>query len=363
MYSFYLSSFSVCFSRFQTVDQLQQFLDTPTQPSIEYLEQLCSPAATSKPFYVFHYDSFVALQCDTLNTAQNYDMMHLITPQELRAQLQYELAHYYLHTKQYVLARESAAACNTSLQAIPVGVTRFFCHVRAEELEGLLQACGISAQQQTLLERFHQSLLNNYADIVSILRQDNRAREIPLVSRRNVELDIEGAISTGLLKEMPQLLLHVAALNVVRTVFEWGNIFGSVEYFEKYHDMDYMPPIMEAMQDALTYCSHTEKSALKHFLIDCVMHQQQKQHTEQSRQLMLTLRGMPILSAEEQVDLKEQLVQASLPVLSNSLATLNDWICHSKSKLKNCKVNLFVTPKSFSCSDPRGRCCSGAPAD
>ncbi|TDG41538.1 hypothetical protein AWZ03_012044 [Drosophila navojoa] len=318
-------------SMFQTVDQLQQFLDTPTQPSIEYLEQLCSPAAASKPFYVFHYDSFVALQCDTLSTAQNYDLMHLITPQELRAQLQFELAHYYLHTKQYVLAREAAAACNASLQAIPAGATRYFCHVRAEELEGLLQACGISAQQQTLLERFHQSLLNSYADIIPILRQDNRAREIPLVSRRNVELDIEGAISTGLLKEMPQqLLLHVAALNVVRTVFEWGNIFGSVEYFEKYHDLDYMPPIMEAMQDALTYCSHAEQSALKHFLIDCVLHQQQKQQMEQSRQLLHTLRGMAIFSSEELVDLEEQLVQASLPVLSNSLATLNDWICHSK---------------------------------
>lgn len=281
---------------------------------------------------MFHYDSFVALQCDTLSTAQNFDIMHLITPQELRAQLQSELAHYYLHTKQYVLARDSAAGCNSNLQALPPGMTRFFCHIRPTELEGLLQACGISAQQQTLLERFHQSLLNSYTDIVSILRLDNRAREIPLVSRRNVELDIEGAISTGLLKETSQLLLQVAALNVVRTVFEWGNIFGSVEYFEKYHDLDYMPPFMEAMQDALAHCSHSEQAALKHFLIDCVLYQQQQQQLEQSRQLLHTLRGMGIFSKEELVDLDEQLVQAALPVLSNSLATLNDWICHSKSR-------------------------------
>ncbi|XP_062129370.1 integrator complex subunit 8 [Drosophila sulfurigaster albostrigata] len=315
---------------YQTVDQVQQFLETPTQPSIEYLEQLCA-SANSKPFHVFHYDSFVTLDCDHMNSTQNYDMMRLISPQELRAQLHYELAHYYLHTKQYMLAREAAAACNSNLQALPANATLFFCHIRPAELEGLLQACGISAHQQTLLERFHQSLLNNYTDIVPILRLDNRAREIPLVSRRNVELDIEGAISTGLLKETRLLLLQVAALNVVRTIFEWGNIFGNVEYFEKYRDMDCMPPIVEAMQDALTHCSAKEQTALKHFLIDCVLHQQQEQQQQdQSRQLLLTAKEMGIFSAEEMLDLDEQLMQSTQPVLSNSLATLNDWICHSK---------------------------------
>ncbi|KAH8300099.1 hypothetical protein KR044_009802 [Drosophila immigrans] len=318
---------------YQTVDHVQLFLETPTQPSIEYLEQLCTSAST-KPFYVFHYDSFVTLECDHMGSTQNYDLMRQITPHELRAQLHYELAHYYLHTKQYMLARESAAACNSNLQALPSsgGATLFFCHIRPAELEGLLQACGISAHQQTLLERFHQSLLNNYADIVSILRLDNRAREIPLVSRRNVELDIEGAISTGLLKETRLLLLQVAALNVVRTIFEWGNIFGNVQYFEKYRDMDCMPPIVEAMQDALTHCTVAEQAALKHFLIDCVLHQQQEpqQQQDQSRQLLLTAKEMGIFSSEELLDLDDQLLQSTQPVLNNSLATLNDWICHSK---------------------------------
>ncbi|KAH8370057.1 hypothetical protein KR093_002027 [Drosophila rubida] len=326
---------------YQTVDQVQQFLETPTQPSIEYLEQLCA-SANNKQFYVFHYDSFVTLDCDHMSATQNYDMMRLITPNELRAQLHYELAHYYLHTKQYMLARESAAACNSNLQALPEGGTLFFCHIRPAELEGLLQACGISAHQQTLLERFHQSLLNNYADIVPILRLDNRAREIPLVSRRNVELDIEGAISTGLLKETRLLLLQVAALNVVRTIFEWGNIFGNVEYFEKYHDMDCMPPIVEAMQDALTHCGIAQRSALKHFLIDCVLHQQQEpQQQDQCRQLLLSAKEMGIFSTEELLDLDEQLLQSTQSALGNSLATLNDWICHSKSKLTALNLNAF----------------------
>ncbi|XP_039481951.1 integrator complex subunit 8 [Drosophila santomea] len=307
---------------YQTVDQLQQFLDAPTQPSIEYLQQLCS---STKPFYVFHYDSFVTLQCDDLGTGQNYDLMHLITPQELRAQLHYELAQYYLYTKQYVLAREAAAACNTNLQAIPSQTTLYFCHIRPVELEGLLQACGISAQEQTLLEKFQQSLLNNYTDIVSILRLDNRTREIPLISRRQLELDIEGCISTGILKETVQLQMQVAALNVVRNIFEWGSIFGSVEYFEKYRELDCLPPLVEALQEMLPHCTFKEQAALKHFLIDCLLHQ-----GGQSRQLLQTVRGFGLFSADELQDIDEQMLQATPPVPTNSLASLSDWMCHSK---------------------------------
>jgi len=196
------------------------------------------------------------------------------------------------------LAREAAAACNSNLQAITPQTTLYFCHIRPVELEGLLQACGISAQEQTLLEKFQQSLLNNYADILPILRLDNRAREIPLMSRRQLELDIEGSLSTGLLKETVQLQLQVAALNVVRNIFEWGSIFGSVEYFEKYRELDCLPPLVEALQEVLPHCSLKEQAALKHFLLDCLLHQ-----GGQSRQLLQTVRGFGIFSADELQDL------------------------------------------------------------
>lgn len=63
-------------------------------------------------------------------------------------------------------------------------------------------------------------------------------REIPLVNRRIVELDIEGAISQGILKETRQLEMQVSALNVIRGIFEEGNIFVSVDYFEKYAQLN-----------------------------------------------------------------------------------------------------------------------------
>lgn len=60
-----------------------------------------------------------------------------------------------------------------------------------------------------------------------------------------MELDIEGAISQGILKESRQLEMQVSALNVVRSIFEEGNIFANVDYFEKYGQMGCFVAITE----------------------------------------------------------------------------------------------------------------------
>ncbi|XP_030369567.1 integrator complex subunit 8 isoform X2 [Scaptodrosophila lebanonensis] len=303
---------------YHTVDIMLQFLDIPTQPSIEYLQQLC---ISNKPFYVFHYDSFITLQCDNLSTVQNYEIMHLISPEELRGQIQYELAHYYLFTKQYVLAREAASACNINLQSVR-SQTFQFCHIQSNELEGLLQACGYGSHCNSLLQRFHMSVLSEYTDIVPILKLDNRAREIPLVNRRILELEIESAISAGLLKQSRHLEVQVATLNVVRNIFESGNIFSCVEFFSKYREKDYTAAIVEAIEDVLPHCTHDDKVALKQFVIDCVL------HNVDGNQFLQATRSFGIFT---DVDLKNLDLLLSIPTLPNSkLATLSDWICHSK---------------------------------
>lgn len=89
-----------------------------------------------------------------------------------------------------------------------------------------------------------------FQDIIEILKLDNRKRELTLVNRRILELDIEGAISQGILKETKQLEMQVSALNVVRSVFEEGNIFISVDYFEKYAQLNCFAPILEVVQSS-----------------------------------------------------------------------------------------------------------------
>lgn len=66
-----------------------------------------------------------------------------------------------------------------------------------------------------------------------------------MVNRRILELDIEGAISHGILKEPKQLEMQVSALNLIRGKFEEGNIFASVDYFEKYSQLNCFGAVVE----------------------------------------------------------------------------------------------------------------------
>lgn len=90
-----------------------------------------------------------------------------------------------------------------------------------------------------------------FQDIVEILKLDNREREIPLVNRRMLELDIEGSISQGILKESRQLEMQVAALNVVRSTFEEGNIFANTDFFEKYQQLNCFATLVEVTSSSL----------------------------------------------------------------------------------------------------------------
>jgi len=54
--------------------------------------------------------------------------------------------------------------------------------------------------------------------VVSILQTDNLHREIPQVYRDTLELDIQGAMSSGKFTVARDLLLQVQTLNVVRRV-------------------------------------------------------------------------------------------------------------------------------------------------
>lgn len=60
-----------------------------------------------------------------------------------------------------------------------------------------------------------------------------------------MELDIEGAISQGILGESRLLVMKVAALNVVRSIFEEGTLFTSVDYFEKYSFLNCFVTLLE----------------------------------------------------------------------------------------------------------------------
>lgn len=60
-----------------------------------------------------------------------------------------------------------------------------------------------------------------------------------------MELDIVAAISQGILNETQLFEVRVAALNVVRSIFEENNLFASVDFFEKYNFVDAFSTLLE----------------------------------------------------------------------------------------------------------------------
>lgn len=63
--------------------------------------------------------------------------------------------------------------------------------------------------------------------ILSILQEDNLKREIPEMYRTVLELDIQGALSSGKFTVAKGLLLQVQMLNVIRNALDGKPCFTS----------------------------------------------------------------------------------------------------------------------------------------
>jgi hypothetical protein len=85
-----------------------------------------------------------------------------------------------------------------------------------------VRACSgpTDGSKRSLLEQLNLSIVNHYMGITTILQQDNVYREIPLAHRIGLELDIQGALSSGTFTVARDLLCKIRALNIVRCVLD-----------------------------------------------------------------------------------------------------------------------------------------------
>lgn len=308
--------------------------DIPTEPSIEFLKQLCQ---ASEPFYVCTNDTFVLIHPNSETNSQNFEAMKLISPAELRTQIFFDFVNFYLYTKQYRKAQEAVIECRKSLLEMKSEYNRrpkeefIFCHLDEGELEGYLMACGVSEGLVSLMEKFSTSILNNYKDIIEILKADNKFHEIPIVNRRILELDLEGAISLGVLKESRELEMKVAALNVVRCIFEEGNIFSSVDFFDKYKNFNCFAALADGIFDVQNHCSLRDRNKIKEFLVDCIL-----KHPN-GKNLLQIVEPIGIFSNLEVEDLKRQITEEEIFV--PLLATQTDWKITARSRVDPAAVD------------------------
>lgn len=214
-------------------------LEPFTQTSLDFLQRLFDN--DDDIFVSLTFDSFVALHSNSDSIRQNFDVALHISRTELKTQIHFDLCIFYLHVKKYDLARDNAIACRNNLADLKreyangnKGTEFVFCTLNEAELHGCLLACGVADEPAGLLHRMTVSCLQpqQYVGLTDILREDNVADEIPLVTRRALELDIEAAARGGQVQR--PILVQVAALNAIKSVLNEANLFSFNDFVEKY---------------------------------------------------------------------------------------------------------------------------------
>lgn len=194
---------------------------------------------------------------------------------ELQCQINFDLCSYYLNVKKYDLARLSILKCRDHLQDLRKIVKNepfFFCLVNEEKLHGLLLACGIEKHTSSLLERVVESSYNKFENVIDILKEDNVSKEIPVVTRRIVELDVQAAIScTVIPANKADVLIHTVALNTIRCLMDNGDIIPFIDFTQKYKSPKDFQILIQATQDILKNCSSKDELRLKNYFLNLLL--------------------------------------------------------------------------------------------
>lgn len=250
-------------------------LEPFTQTSIDFLNQICQD---DEPFIHLTYGSFVALSPNSTSDKleQDFENSMVISKAELRAQIAYDLCEFYLYDKKYELAKQKSIECRDNLAILKQeyaekkidlnnddGGQFLFCTFNEDELAGRLMACGIfGTEKDGLLYRMNDSIMKKYADMQAIFEADNLKLEIPLVTRRIIELDLEGIHTNEPSKISRDAVIKVAALNAIRSMISSDDLYSFHDFVVKYQKQNGLMILMETAATFLKQSNQPEHKRL-----------------------------------------------------------------------------------------------------
>lgn len=105
--------------------------------------------------------------------------------------------------------------------------TSGFCNVDKDILNVYIHYCQPpnECSKDTLLEQLYTCIFNEYDGVLSILQEDNVKKEIPLMHRLNLELDVQGGISSGTITATNDILAKIKAFNKIRYILDRKPIY------------------------------------------------------------------------------------------------------------------------------------------
>ncbi|XP_049887271.1 integrator complex subunit 8 [Pectinophora gossypiella] len=221
-----------------------------TRPqSIRFLEEILAmyeptPSAgrrESRKIKVPVMDTFAHLTEDT--TDMNHDWNagdKLISQYEFAMQIHFDLCYNYFFYGQHDLAIKNILGCRENCDLLEKEVNSYgygtykempwgnfyYASMDKDDILGYIRALNLGSEvlneEPSLLQKLQESIANHYTGLVAVLQADNLIREIPMIHRQVVELDIQGSASSGAFTVARDLLNRVSALNAVRYALEGG---------------------------------------------------------------------------------------------------------------------------------------------
>lgn len=233
----------------QSFEKILRMSEATRMQSIRLLEEILSyyePTSSagrreSIKLKVPVMESFVHLTEDSCDMDHNWEAGDMdISQYEFAMQIHFDLCYNYFFYGQHDMAKKHILGCreNSNLlenEAVKFGYgphrevpwgELYYASMEKDDILGYIRALNLGYEvlneEPSLLQKLQESIANHYTGVIAVLQADNLAREIPMIHRQVVELDIQGSASSGAFTVARDLLNRVSALNAVRYALEGG---------------------------------------------------------------------------------------------------------------------------------------------
>ncbi|XP_026726032.1 integrator complex subunit 8 [Trichoplusia ni] len=245
----------------QNFEKILRMCEASRMQSIIFLDEILShyePTSSSgrkesKKIKVPVMESFIHLTEETVDMNHNWNAGDvLISQHELAMQIHFDLCYNYFFYGQHNLAKKHILGCreNSNLLEREISIYGYgpykempwgefyYASMGKDEILGYIRALNLGFEvlneEPSLQQKLQDSIANHYTGIIAVLQADNLTREIPMIHRQVVELDIQGSASSGAFTVARDLLNRVSALNAVRYALEGGLPSTHQEFLNKF---------------------------------------------------------------------------------------------------------------------------------
>ncbi|XP_047985656.1 integrator complex subunit 8-like [Leguminivora glycinivorella] len=200
-------------------------------------------------------DTFTHPTEDMHNMAHNWDIGVCITQYELLMQIHFDLCYNYFFYGQLEEAKKHILGCRKNQKLLEFEIKSKgygngeydtiswgnlnYASLSEDEIIGYIRALNLGQdlldEERSLLQRLQESISNDYKDIIAIFQADNLSRDIPMIHRQVVELDIQAAALISAISVPKDLLIRVTALNAVRYALDGGLPSTQPDFLNKFN--------------------------------------------------------------------------------------------------------------------------------